>query len=210
MKTDMLPGSAPEAIQRAVQTLQLGGIVAMPTDTVYGIAAQLTNPEAIERLYAVKGREHTKAIAVLIGSPEQLGQVAHAPSAAALRLAAHFWPGALTLVVPRQAALPANLSQTDTVGVRVPDHALAQQLLLASGPLAVTSANLSGQPDALNAEAVLEQLSGRIELILDGGATLGAVPSTVVDTIIWPPRILRPGPLSENEVLAVAHGDALT
>src|SRR5690606_14582798 len=159
--------------------------------------AALSHPEAIERLYAVKGREHTKAIAVLLGSVSQLGQVALEPGPEALRLAQRFWPGALTLVVPRQPSLPANLTQTDNVGVRVPDHALAQQLLLASGPLAVTSANLSGQPDALNAQAVLSQLGGRIEAILNGGSTPGAVPSTVVDTTLSPPRILRAGPIGE-------------
>ncbi len=202
MNTQVLPGSAPEAFAQAVHTLQNGGIVAMPTDTVYGIAALLTKAEAIERLYAVKGREHTKAIAVLIGSPQQLAQVARDPSAAALRLAEHFWPGALTLVVPRHTSLPATLSQTDSVGVRMPDHALAQQLLLTCGPLAVTSANLSGQPDALNAQEVLAQLGGRIEAILDGGSTPGAVPSTVVDTLAVPPRVLRAGPISEAEIIA--------
>jgi len=202
MNTQVLPGNAPEALAQAVLTLRQGGIVALPTDTVYGIGAQLTDPDAIERLYAVKGREHTKAIAVLLGSAGQLAQVALNPSAAALRLAAHFWPGALTLVVPRQPGLPPTLSQTGTVGVRVPDHALAQQLLLASGPLAVTSANLSGQPDACTAQEVLSQLGGRIDLVLNGGATSGAIPSTVVDTTTSPPRILRAGPISEDEIQA--------
>lgn len=202
MITQILPGAAPEAFGQAVHTLQQGGILAMPTDTVYGIAALLTNAEAIERLYAVKGREHTKAIAVLIGSSQQLAQVAQDPTPAALRLAECFWPGALTLVVPRHPSLPANLSQTDTVGVRMPDHALALQLLLTCGPLAVTSANLSGQPDALTAPEVLAQLGGRIEAILDGGSTPGAVPSTVVDTIVSPPRVLRAGPISEAQIMA--------
>lgn len=202
MNTLTLPGHSPEALSQAVLTLQQGGIVAIPTDTVYGVAAALSHPEAIERLYAVKGREHTKAIAVLLGSAAQLGQVALEPGPEALRLAQRFWPGALTLVVPRQPSLPANLTQTDNVGVRVPDHALAQQLLLASGPLAVTSANLSGQPDALNAQAVLSQLGGRIEAILNGGSTPGAVPSTVVDTTLSPPRILRAGPIGEDEIRA--------
>ncbi|MCW5875123.1 MAG: threonylcarbamoyl-AMP synthase [Anaerolineales bacterium] len=203
MNTQTLPGNAPEALQQAVHVLQQGGIVALPTDTVYGIAAQLTNPDAIERLYEVKGREHTKAIAVLIGSAQQLGQVARDPSPAALRLAERFWPGALTLVVPRHLSLPANLSQTGTVGVRVPDHVLAQQLLLTCGPLAVTSANLSGQPDALSAQEVFAQLGGRIDAILNGGHTPGAVPSTVVDTTVSPPRILRTGPISESEILSI-------
>ncbi len=205
MSTQVLSASAPNAIATAVDLLQRGGIVAMPTDTVYGIGALLTDAAAIERLYAVKGREHTKSIAVLLAGAEQLPQVAQGASPAALRLAARFWPGALTLVVPRLPSLPSALSQTDTVGVRVPNHPIVLQLLTASGPLAVTSANLSGQPDALTAQAVLAQLEGRIDLVLDGGATPGAVPSTVVDTIASPPRILRAGPISESEILAASQ-----
>lgn len=205
MSTQVLSARAPDAIATAVELLQRGGIVAMPTDTVYGIGALLTDADAIERLYAVKGREHTKSIAVLLAGAEQLPQVAQGASPAALRLAARFWPGALTLVVPRLPSLPSALSQTDTVGVRVPNHSIALQLLTASGPLAVTSANLSGQPDALTAQAVLAQLEGRIDLVLDGGPTPGAVPSTVVDTIASPPRILRAGPISESEILAASQ-----
>ncbi len=205
MSTQVLPASAPDAIARAVTLLQRGGIVAMPTDTVYGIGALLTDADAIEKLYAVKGREHTKSIAVLLAGAEQLPLVAHGASPAAMRLAARFWPGALTLVVPRLPSLPNALSQTDTVGVRVPNHPLVRQLLAASGPLAVTSANLSGQPDALTAQAVLAQLDGRIDLVLDGGRTPGAVPSTVVDTLASPPRILRAGPISESEILAASQ-----
>ncbi|UYN92814.1 MAG: threonylcarbamoyl-AMP synthase [Anaerolineales bacterium] len=205
MSTQVLSASAPNAIATAVDLLQRGGIVAIPTDTVYGIGALLTDAAAIERLYAVKGREHTKSIAVLLAGVEQLPQVAQGASPAALRLAARFWPGALTLVVPRLPSLPSALSQTDTVGVRVPNHPLALQLLTASGPLAVTSANLSGQPDALTAQDVLAQLEGRIDLVLDGGPTPGAVPSTVVDTIASPPRMLRAGPISESEILAASQ-----
>lgn len=205
MSTQVLPASAPDAIARAVELLQRGGIVAMPTDTVYGIGALLTDAAAIERLYAVKGREHTKSIAVLLAGTEQLPVVAQNASPAALRLAQHFWPGALTLVVPRLPSLPSVISQTDTVGVRVPNHPLALQLLTASGPLAVTSANRSGQPDALTADDVLAQLDGRIDLLLDGGSTPGAVPSTVVDTIASPPRILRPGPISAADILAASQ-----
>lgn len=205
MSTQVLPASAPDAIARAVELLQRGGIVAMPTDTVYGIGALLTDAVAIERLYVVKGREHTKSIAVLLAGAEQLPLVAQNASPAALRLAQHLWPGALTLVVPRLPSLPRALSQTDTVGVRVPNHPLALQLLTASGPLAVTSANRSGQPDALTAQDVLAQLDGRIDLVLDGGSTPGAVPSTVVDTIASPPRILRPGPIRAADILAASQ-----
>lgn len=202
MNTMHIAADASDAQAQALAVLQRGGLVALPTDTVYGVAALISQPEAIERLYAVKGRQHTKAIAVLLGAAEQLDRVAQQPSVAAQRLAARFWPGALTLVVPRRPELPANLSPSATVGVRVPAHALIQRLLLASGPLAVTSANRSGEPDALDAAAVLAQLGGGIELLLDGGRTPGAVPSTVVDTTLNPPQILRAGPIGAAQILA--------
>ncbi len=202
MKTERLPASAPEAISHALDILERGGVVAFPTDTVYGIGALAFKPESIERLYAIKGRAHTKAIAVLLGSAEDLTQIADKPSEAALRLARRFWPGPLTIVVPRNRRVPEALSQSDTIGVRVPDHAVAQKLLAATGPMGVTSANLSGKPNALNADDVLTQLEGRVHLVIDGGQTPGETPSTVVDMSGAEPKILRSGPVSEAEILA--------
>jgi L-threonylcarbamoyladenylate synthase len=118
----------------------------------------------------------------------------------ALTLAAHFWPGPLTLVIPKHPDLPEAVSATSTVGVRVPDHAAARALLQASGPLAATSANLSGQPSPSTAEEVRAQLGGRIPLILDGGRTPGGVPSTVVDCLGAEPKVLREGPISSQEI----------
>ncbi|MBI4732196.1 MAG: L-threonylcarbamoyladenylate synthase, partial [Chloroflexi bacterium] len=118
----------------------------------------------------------------------------------ALTLAARYWPGPLTLVIPKHPALPEAVSAAPTVGVRVPDHAAARALLQAAGPLAVTSANLSGRSSASTAEEVLAQLGGRIPLILDGGKTPGGVPSTVVDCLGAEPKILREGPISSLEI----------
>lgn len=202
MNTQVITASAPDAIRQALALLQRGGVVAFPTDTVYGIGALAFRGDAIQRLYAIKGREQAKAIPVLIGSPAELAQVAEQPSPAALRLAQRFWPGALTLVVPGSPQLPAELSQTGTVGVRVPAHPVALGLLAAAGPLAVTSANLSGGADTYSAAEVLAQLEGRIELLLDGGVSAGAAPSTVVDATGSQPRVLRAGPISEAEILA--------
>jgi L-threonylcarbamoyladenylate synthase len=200
VETRIAPADVPESVSQAVDTLRRGGLVAFPTDTVYGLGALLTDPQAIERLYVVKGRDSAKAIAVLLGSPAALGQVAAETSLIAQRLMQRFWPGPLTLVVPRHPALPANLSPLPTVGVRMPDHPVALALLNRIGPLAVTSANLSGAPSACTAQEVFDQLQGRIALILDGGRTPGGVPSTVVDCTGGGLAVLRTGPITMEQL----------
>ncbi len=200
MQTRILLASDPQAIQQAIQTLEDGGLVAFPTDTVYGLAARLFDPVEIDRLYAVKDRDDAKAIPVLLSSPDELAQVTAGMNAMASRLAQRFWPGPLTLVVPRHPALPANISNLPTIGVRMPDHPLALALMHRTGPLAVTSANRSGAENAITAQQVYAQLGGRIELILDGGRTPGGLPSTVVDCTGKEPVILRPGPISAADL----------
>ncbi|HAL15247.1 MAG TPA: threonylcarbamoyl-AMP synthase [Anaerolineaceae bacterium] len=203
METAILPTTDPQSIPVALQVLQNGGLVAFPTDTVYGLAADPFNPAAIERLYAAKERDMSKAIAVLVGAVEQLAQITPGLSTQAEALAARFWPGALTLVVSRRAELPAQLSALPTIGVRMPDHSFALNLLQASGPLATTSANRSGADNPLTAADVLDQLGGRIELVLDGGTCPGGVPSTVVDCTISDVRVLREGAISVEAIRAV-------
>ncbi len=180
--------------------LRRGGLVAFPTDTVYGLAADYTNPEAIAGLFAAKGRDMNKAIAVLVGGVEQLDAITPGLSQAAGSLAARFWPGALTLVVTRRPELPDELSTLPTIGVRMPNHPFALQLLRAVGPLAVTSANRSGDENPLTAEDVLDQLGGRIDLLLDGGKCPGGVPSTVVDCTVPDVKILRQGAISAADI----------
>lgn len=194
-KTIVLPATQPDAIQRAVTVLTDGGTVVFPTDTVYGLGANAFSADAIEKLFQIKARERGKPIAVLLGSIEQLEAIRPYLSAEARDLAAKHWPGALTLVVPRHPNLPENLSPFPTIGVRIPDHPVALALLKAAGPLAVTSANLSGEPNTITAEEVLLQLDGRIDLLLDGGTTPGGTPSTVVDTTGSKPVVLREGPV---------------
>lgn len=194
--------AGPEATTQAIEILKAGGVVAFPTDTVYGLGALAFTPASIESLYDIKGREQTKAIAVLIASADDLLLVADNPSTAALRLAQKFWPGPLTIVVPRNPKVPEALSHNPTIGVRVPDHAVAQALLTAAGPMGVTSANLSGQPNTVTAEEVLAQLLGRVDLVIDGGQTPGDTPSTVVDMTAAAPRVLRVGPVSETQITA--------
>lgn len=203
MITQVLSLKEPFALEYAVNLLHQGQLVAFPTDTVYGLGALISDPQAIEQLYMVKGRDAAKAIAVLLGKAEALGQVTTEMGDLAQKLAQNFWPGPLTLVVARRPDLPEKLSAYPTVGVRMPDHPDALELLNRTGPLAVTSANLSGMPSASNVEQVLEQLGGRIPLILDGGQTPGGQPSTVVDCTGAEPTILRQGPITLQKLRSV-------
>jgi L-threonylcarbamoyladenylate synthase len=200
METKILPADDPSAMERALALLRGGGLAAFPTDTVYGLGALADSESSIEALYVVKGRDASKAIPILIGSVEDLAQVSPDPGELALRLAARFWPGPLTLVVPKSPHLPEALSALPTVGVRMPDHPAALALLRLAGPLAVTSANLSGGESPSTAEEVFDQLGGRIPLVLDGGRTPGGQPSTVVDCTGQEPKILRQGPLTLEDL----------
>jgi L-threonylcarbamoyladenylate synthase len=203
MKTLIVACDAPGAIEQALVIFNAGGLVAFPTDTVYGVAAPAFNKAGIDRLYEAKGRQNTKAISVLVSGPEQLDLITPNLGQAANRLAQHFWPGGLTLVVSRRPELPDNLSPLPTIGVRMPNHAFAIALLQRCGPLATTSANLSGGADPQNAQDVLAQLDGRIELVLDGGAVPGGIPSTVVDCTLAEPAILRKGAISAEDIMDV-------
>jgi L-threonylcarbamoyladenylate synthase len=198
----ILPAEKTSSLIVALELLQQGQLVAFPTDTVYGLAADLHNPQAIQQLYEVKGRDAAKAIAVLVGSPQALEQIAAKMSPIAQRLAQHFWPGPVTLVMPAHPSLPPELSPLPTVGVRMPDHKDALALLNLTGPLAVTSANLSGAPSSVSAKEVFEQIGEVVPLILDGGKTPGGLSSTVVDCTTDEIRILREGPVSQAELEA--------
>jgi L-threonylcarbamoyladenylate synthase len=202
VKTTVLPISHLDSIGAALKVLNDGGIIAFPTDTVYGLAAPAFSPAGIEKLYQIKDRALTKAIPILIGELAHLHLIAPDMPASAQTLAARFWPGALTLVIPRSPALPEVLSANPTVAVRMPDHTYALNLIRRSGPLAATSANLSGQANPLSAGDVLEQLGGRVDLILDGGPVDGGIPSTIVDCAGAKPSILRQGAIPENQIFA--------
>jgi L-threonylcarbamoyladenylate synthase len=196
----ILHAGVQDAISQALEVLNRGGLVAFPTDTVYGVGALAYDAAAVESIYTAKDRPVEKAIPVLIGGPEDLDKVAADIPPIAARLAARFWPGALTLVVPKHPDLPEVVSATPTVGVRVPDHPVARALLRAAGPMAVTSANLSGQANPRTAGEVGSQLNGRIPLILDGGETPGGVPSTVVNCLGTELVILREGPVTMKDI----------
>lgn len=201
MNTAVISTHDPLAVSHALKVLKNGGLIALPTDTVYGLAATIHDPAAIDRLYQVKGRDLRKAIAVLIGDLAQLSLVTERLPETALRLVNRYWPGALTLVVHRNPDLPNNLSQNNTIGVRMPDHDFTRELICRAGPLATTSANLSGQVNPLSAEDVLAQLNGKIDLVLDGGYTPGGIPSTVVDCTQDMLVILREGAIRSDILL---------
>ena len=203
MKTEILAADLPNAIQRALDVLQAGSLVAFPTDTVYGVGAVAFNGKAVEAIYTAKDRPIEKAIPVLIGDGEDITKAASEVPSMARKLAERYWPGPLTIIVPKHFDLPDSVSATNTVGVRVPDHIAARRLLSAAGPMAVTSANISGQPSPSTAEEVFMQLNGRIALILDGGKTPGGVPSTVVDCTGTKPTVIREGPISLQDILTI-------
>lgn len=203
IQTVIVPAEAQDAIEQALKYLRADGLVAFPTDTVYGVGCQAFSAKAIKAIYQAKQRPMEKAIPILIGSSDDLEKVTSQIPPLASRLAARFWPGPLTLVLPKHPDLPMNISEGPTVGVRVPDHPIARRLLQAAGPLAVTSANLSGKESPRTVQQVLGQLSGRIHLVLDGGETPGGVPSTVVNPLGGDVVILRQGPVSREEMLSL-------
>ena len=204
MRTLVLKADEPGAIQRAARLLREHKVVAFPTDTVYGLGALAFRAEDVAALYRAKDRPPEKAIAVLLADQSMVDQVADHIPTVARRLMDRFWPGALTLIVPKRLNVPDAVSGGLTVGVRVPALDACRHLLALTGPLAVTSANLSGRPSPRSAAEVLEQLDGRIHAVLDGGAT-GGVPSTVLDCSRSPPAIVRPGPITDEQLRAVTR-----
>ena len=202
MHTEIIPAEHNETLQRALDTLRNGGLVAFPTDTVYGLGALAFNGRAAESIYLAKDRPVEKAIPVLIWDITDLEKISDDIPDLARRLASRFWPGPLTVLVPKKPTLPESVSATSTVAVRVPDHSVARDLLRVAGPMAVTSANISGQASPSTADEVLTQLNGRIDLIIDGGKTPGGVPSTLVDCRADEIKILRAGPITLEELLS--------
>ena len=189
----------------AIEVLRSGGIVALPTDTVYGVAVALETPGGVERLFHVKRRPPDKGIMLLLVNAAQAATIGvMGPAAAALADAC--WPGGLTVVVPQRPdiRLPVALTAgVETIGLRVPDHAAPRALAAAVGPLPTTSANVSGLPEAHDATEIIEQLGDAIDLILDGGPAHGGPPSTVVDCSGNLPLLLRSGAIPVARIVAI-------
>lgn len=202
--TRIVPGDA-AGVEEAARLLKAGQLVGFPTETVYGLAANARNAEASAAIYDAKGRPRDNPMIVHIARLEELYGVAAQVTPQALQLAQAFWPGPLTIILPRGESIPAVVSAgLDTVSVRMPSHPVARAILKASGlPLAAPSGNLSGRPSPTTAAYMLEDMQGRIPLIVDGGPCSVGVESTVVSLCGETPLILRPGAVTAEQMSAV-------
>jgi len=191
-----------KVIQEASQVILSGGVVALPTESFYGLAVHALNEKAIERLFVVKGRREDNPLLVLIASTDTLDSYAVRVSNTARKLVASFWPGGLTMVFFANPNLPSSLTAgTAKIGIRLSSHPVPTELARAVGaPITGTSANRSGQPSCSTAAEVMEALGGDIDLILDGGRTPGGKGSTVLDVTFDPPVVLRDGIVSREEL----------
>lgn len=197
------PATDPAALEATLTLLRAGEVVGIPTDTVYGLAVDSLNPDAIAAIYEAKGRPPQKALPLLMADEAQIALVVSEIPPIAHELIARFMPGALTIVLPAKAHLPPILlAGGDTVAVRIPNHPVVRHLAAELGyPLAVSSANRSGDADSRTAQEVSERVGAYISLILDDGATPDLGSSTVLNLTVTPPRILREGPIT-REMLA--------
>ena len=190
----------PTAKYTVYKVLNKDGVVVIPTDTIYGISANYDNPIAIEKIYSIKKRRKEKALPILIGDIAHMDLVAKNIPDNANKLIQVFWPGGLTIVLPRQETLPFNLSEYDSIGIRMPNHPFTLDLLRFCGPLATTSANISGGENPTGILEVLMQLRHGVDLYVNGGRTGGDIASTVVDCTTSEVKILREGFISKEKI----------
>ena len=195
----------PSGIARAADILRSGGLVAFPTETVYGLGAHALNRDAVRRVFAAKGRPVEDPLIVHVHTVEALAALSVDVPPVAIALASRFWPGPLTIVVRRSAVVPTEVTAgRDTVAIRVPAHPIAHALIAAAAlPVAAPSANLFSRPSPTRAEHVLQDLDGRIDMLIDGGPTTVGVESTVIDLTASVPTILRPGAVTLEMIRAV-------
>ena len=200
-----VPSERRIGIEQAADAVRRGELVVLPTDTVYGLGTDAFSPDAVGDLLAAKGRGRDMPVPVLVGSPRTLEGIATALSPTARALVEAFWPGGLTLVARSQPSLQWDLGDTSgTVAVRMPLHPVAIELLQATGPMAVSSANLSGRPPATTVDEAVEQLGEAVSVYLDGGTSGEAVPSTIVDVTGDVPKLLRAGAVPLETLREVA------
>jgi len=202
VETSRISIQEPGVLEQAAEQLLQGDLVAFPTDTVYGVGAHGFLEKAVAHLYRVKQRPVRLPVPLLLADAHELEAVCAEIPAVAWEIAEHYWPGGLSLVLRRTRAVPeAVTAGGPTVAVRVPDHPHIQELCRRIGaPLAATSANLHGQPAPVTADHVQAMLGGCIPLLLDGGACPGGAASTVLDLTVWPPAILRAGPVTAEQL----------
>ena len=211
MKTEVLATHTRDlfnaAVKKAVELLRAGHVVALPTETVYGLAANALDAKSVARIYEIKGRPAHNPIIVHVASVDMAKRCVSQWPALAEKLARAFWPGPLTMVLPRKKEIPDIVTAGgETVGVRWPSHPFIQEVIRhCDFPLAAPSANLSNQVSPTNAEHVAKQLGGKIPLIVDGGQSQVGLESTVLDLTAKPPRLLRPGMIHEEALMAVTE-----
>ncbi len=198
--------SADAALTAAVDCLRQGGLVALPTDTLYGLAADVTNDEAVMRLFQAKRRPPDVALPILVSEIDEVFALTRSIPPLALRLASRFWPGPLTVVLNRKSTFHSlALAGGDSVALRIPDHAVPLALIgLFGHPITGTSANLSGQPAPRTAAEVMEQLGDGADIVIDGGPSPLGIESTVIDLRQDHPRLLREGAVKRRELEAAA------
>ena len=205
MKTEILSASAPGCGEKASAIIKTGGLVAIPTETVYGLGANGLDPEAVAQIFAVKGRPQDNPLILHVSCVEELEQLCHHIPESAYQLAEVFWPGPLTMVLPARDCIPkCTTAGLPTVAVRCPDSEITREIIRLSGvPIAAPSANISGKPSTTTAQHVYHDHAGKIPLIVDGGACRVGVESTIVDLTETPPRLLRPGGVTPEQLEAL-------
>jgi len=192
------------ALDEARRCLLDDGLIAFPTESFYGLGVPAASAAAVERLFALKRRPADQPVPVIVADRRQVATVIETIPPLAEELMAHFWPGPLTIVMQARAVLPPRLTGgTGRLGVRLPGLPLPALVAAAAGPMTATSANRSGDPPATTAMMVRASLGDELDLILDGGATPGGLPSTVLDVTVEPPLLLRPGRISEEQLLKI-------
>lgn len=205
MNTQILSANAPGTAQAAAEIIKNGGLVAIPTETVYGLGANGLDPEAVVKIFEAKGRPQDNPLILHVADAAQIKDFCHSIPESAWRLTEVFWPGPLTLVLPARPIVPQRTTAgLSTVAVRCPDCAVTRDIIrLAGVPLAAPSANISGKPSTTTAQHVYHDHSGKIPLIVDGGACRVGVESTIVDLTEDPPRLLRPGGITPEQLTQV-------
>ena len=205
MNTQILSANAPGTAQAAAEIIRSGGLVAIPTETVYGLGANGLDPAAVSQIFAVKGRPNDNPLILHIAGAEEMERYAHSIPQSAYALAERFWPGPLTMILPARDIIPRSTTGgRDTVGLRCPDCAITREIIRLSGvPIAAPSANISGKPSTTTAQHVYHDHNGKIPLIVDSGACRVGVESTIIDLTEQPPRLLRPGGITPEQLTEV-------